>query len=367
MMVAGCKDPGTSPASVDMTSPLADLADLAGAPDLLTPKTFSFARKEYPLGKLLGKTLLIEDFNNDGNLDILAQPFLMLGDGAGGFGLPVELSVGAGAAADFNGDHKMDVAWTQIDKIRVALGDGAGGFAAPIDTPTLVRGDSLFGALAAGDLNGDGIVDLTVTGSLSPLVGVLLGTGLGTFSPITAFDSVAYSEYGVVADFNGDKNLDYASFFGSAAALFGDGKGGLGPMTTYPVGGGISPMAVGDYDGDSKLDLATIDKYNDKLTILLNDGTGRFSALPTMSVGDYPRTVVTGDFNGDKKLDLAVENRGTVTLSVFFGDGLGSFGAPSTVPLPAQTCGMATGDFDKDGVDDLAVACDKILTVLLSR
>ena len=374
VMSAGCEQPGSPPTLPAMPEPPGVMTE---SPERPLTKTFSVERKDYLLGTAAGP-VLVADFNGDRKLDVVVKGFILLGDGMGNLGPPAAVAVGNTwmTAADFDGDGKLDVAWDDPDQLHVALGDGAGGFGAAIDTPTLAGGEQFFGPLAPGDLNGDGIPDLAIrgtgmgtgTGTPSTRVGVLLGTGRGTFSPITAFPSIQYADYVALADFDGDKNLDYVACAGDIAVHFGDGKGGLGPASDYPIGGGISPMTLGDFNGDSKLDFATANKMTDKMTVLLNDGTGRFSGLPAFgSGGRYPRTLVAGDFNGDKKLDLIAENRVDVTMGVFFGDGLGGFGAPSLFPLPAQTCWLQPGDFDRDGMDDLAVFCGKTLAILLSR
>ena len=63
-------------------------------------------------------------------------------------------------------------------------------------------------AVAAADINGDGKLDLVVTNSVSYTVSVFLGNGNGTFAAKQDFTTGGYPNSVVVADLNGDGRLD---------------------------------------------------------------------------------------------------------------------------------------------------------------
>jgi hypothetical protein len=65
-------------------------------------------------------------------------------------------------------------------------------------------------AIAAGDFNGDGRIDLAVANSGSKTVSVLFGNGDGTFSKAAEFEVGIVPSHIVVADVNGDGRADIA-------------------------------------------------------------------------------------------------------------------------------------------------------------
>src|SRR5260370_16754676 len=94
---------------------------------------------------------------------------------------------------DFNGDGKADLAVLSyngncISYITVLLGKGDGTFATPITgqvySQPATGGDVILGTLAAADFNGDGKLDLAVVGDYvsSGGVTILLGNGDGSFT-----------------------------------------------------------------------------------------------------------------------------------------------------------------------------------------
>ena len=230
-------------------------------------------------------------------------------------------------------------------------------------TPSAVLGET---SVAVGDFNGDGHLDLAVANSYSGTVSILLGDGSGNFTPAaTPIVTVGHYPYSIAAgDLNGDGHVDLAvaNFNdGTVSILLGDGTGNFTPAATPTITVGHEPysIAVGDFCGNGKLDLAVANSADNTVSILLGDGAGNFTAAATspITVGVSPYSVAVGDFLGNGNLDLAVANRcgndatcnspGTVTI--LKGDGAGNFSAASTVPVENSPYSVALGDFNGDG------------------
>jgi hypothetical protein len=351
------------------------------------------------------------DFNQDGNQDVVvsdstgASPrnvIVLLGKGDGTFAAPARFTTGGSGeglivAEDFNGDGKLDIAVVnQSDNtVSVLLGNGDGTFQAPKITPALAT-DGFLGAMAAGDFNGDGKLDLAVpdyVGSASGKVAILLGKGDGTFDAPTFLTSGGGSTWPVAADFNKDGKLDLAvaNQFGTIDIFLGNGDGTFNaPIVlsdVQPVGGCCMEnpipisLAAADFNLDGNLDLvvgaAGPDVSNPGLGLANNNlglqiypgkGDGTFTGPQNYLAGGQSIPVVVGDFNGDGAPDVAAGDPGENLVSILlnqtpppisvspnslaFGNqlvGTGSSTQPITVKnnsAAATTIGIAvSGDF----------------------
>ena len=110
----------------------------------------------------------------------------------------------------------LAVANSGDNTVSILVNDGTGKFS-PAATPTVAVGVSPL-SVAVGDFLGNGKLDLAVanqfgndaTESSPGTVSILLGDGTGSFTPAATLP-VGYSPYAVaVGDFNGDGVLDLA-------------------------------------------------------------------------------------------------------------------------------------------------------------
>ncbi|MBL8204548.1 MAG: VCBS repeat-containing protein [Blastocatellia bacterium] len=277
------------------------------------------------------------------------------------------------AVGDFNGDGKADLATanyftdSRSDNIAVLFGNGNGGF----DQFASYQFGALPSAIATGDFNGDGKLDLVVCHSGSNAVTVLFNDGAGSFPRGSAF--IINNPKGVVVgDFNGDGAPDLAvTEFGSVYlwVIPVSSDGSFQAAERYVVGQDPIAVAAGDFNRDGKLDLATANFSSNTISVLQNRGDGKFEAAMSYSVGGAPESITVGDFNTDGKADLAVASANINAVSVLLNNGDGSLKSPISYAVGKVPLAVATGDFDQDGKTDLAVANlgDNQVSVLLNE
>jgi hypothetical protein len=266
------------------------------------------------------------------------------------------------AVADFNGDGKQDLATSnwgffQGTTASIRLGNGDGTFAASTDYG-VGRGPY---AVAAGDLNGDGKVDLAVANDTGNSISVLLGNGDGTFAASVDY-GVGSSCYSVaIGDLNGDGKADLAAtayWSGRVAVLLGNGDGTFTAAAGCATGAGPLSVAIGDLTNDGKADLAVADCSGGTVSVMLGNGDGTFGTRTAFVVGAWPRSVVIADLDHDGAADLATADSGASCASVLLGNGDGTFGARTTLATESDPFCVAAGDLNGDGTPDLAVAAD---------
>jgi uncharacterized repeat protein (TIGR01451 family) len=220
-------------------------------------------------------------------------------------------------------------------------------------------------AIAVGDFNGDGKIDIAVANTGSGDVSILLGNGDGTFQPAVNYSAGNSPSTIAVGDFNGDGKLDLAVFqpaaksvSGSVSILLGNGDGTFQAPKTLALSVSASFMAVADFNVDKKSDLAVCDAAN--IDILIGNGDGTFQPAKQTALLANCGALVAADFNGDAKPDVAIVV-GT-QIQVWTGKGDGTFSQGATLIVNYDPAGnridigtMATVDVNHDGKTDLLV------------
>ncbi len=317
--------------------------------------------------------ILTADFNNDGKPDVAcvnSVPGTMdirLNSGGGYFFAGITYSLAGQswglASADFNTDGNMDLAAViSSGTISVFFGNGTGGFA------TAVNYSAPFSeTIIARDMNGDGKADLVVNNHYYSNIGLLLNSGTGTFGPKVSFNTSVSSSgqgpaYMVVDDFNNDGKADVATsndVSNDVSVLLGTGSGSFLPVTNYTIGSTPLSITSGDVNGDGKKDIITSNSTAQNISVLLGSVSGTFSAANNYTVNTTGtlRDVKCVDINADGNLDIVTCN--SIDLHILLGNGSGTF--PSTVtftnsPLHVN-CGTLTfGDYNNDTKLDIASA-----------
>jgi hypothetical protein len=227
-----------------------------------------------------GKLDLVAENLDNSTPTVTSFVSVLLGKGDGTFQSPVTYASGLDAyslvVGDFNGDGKLDVVLqpafngSTSSTLYFLAGNGDGTFQSPIPAQT-VGGDEFISA--AADFNGDGKLDLFLANQSGPgglpADSILLGKGDGTFQPeieytfgINTIGSTCRA--GVVDDLNADGKLDLASCQGNASVAdvvgvqLGNGDGmfqaatNIVALAQVPFPNGI---VAGDFKGDGRVDL----------------------------------------------------------------------------------------------------------------
>lgn len=275
------------------------------------------------------------------------------------------------ASGDFDGDGKNDIA--VIDQIN--------GFMAVYKNNSTVattafapRINFIAGAqpraIASGDFDGDGKLDIVVANTNDNTVSVYRNTsttGVISFAVKVDFATDVQPLDVAVADFDGDGKPDIAIADGSllpsnVSILRNTGTGTIAfaPRTDIAILLAVSNLAVGDLNGDNKPDIGALSIAGNLMIVLTNNSTPGTISFPTITnyaTGTAPGGLMIGDIDGDNKHDIAYANFFDQSLFVYRNTSSGStitLGTPQNISLPGADR-VALADADGDGRPEIIV------------
>lgn len=331
-----------------------------------------------PVPNAVSGSVLSGDFTSDGVEDLVVSTvdslFLYRSNGDATFQAPVGQLAGEArepvpgetreatpVAADFNRDGHLDLALIANTGVSVLFGKGDGTFQAQVRYGVGTLGTSEWQSLAAGDLDGDGSLDLIAS---EQYVGTFLlhGTASGTFG-----DPVRLGIYGFaglrIADLDRDGNLDLAGVLrGNTYGLFvylGNGDTTFRGERQFRSANYSRSLSIADMNADGYLDILVPDTSG-YLYMNLNDRSGGFG-WASLQATVYAEGTVAADFDADGKLDVVVgsragRSRGTF-VELFIGKGEGTLREVAVAETGVSYAqGIGCADLDQDGRADLAVA-----------
>lgn len=229
-----------------------------------------------------------------------------------GLGAPVNAVV----VGDIDGDHHLDIAFTEPAggvETYLNLANAPGGvvYTQMLGVPT---------ALAMGPIDpASGHLGLAVTDGGGADTKVLLWN-------ISSFDVTSFSTDGgptgiAMGDLNGAGGVDLvittypnAGMQGIVEVYLGDGAGHFTQQGAFPGGVGVRSPVLADLDGDGNLNLLFANQFDMTLSVLKGGGDGTFGPPATISLGNtpafQPAQVTVGFIDGDARPDIAVATQG---------------------------------------------------------
>ena len=321
------------------------------------------------------------DFNNDGFPDFVATHhcyssdylFLFKGNGDCTFDLTATAStypMGSITMNDFNNDGNLDLligeGWVPVgggtqesDTIHLYEGAGDGTFT---ELNTLIA-DNVW--VTSGDLNNDGNIDIVISdvGDTDGVV-VRLGNGDFTFQPATSYSSTRgiLHTVQILGDMNLDGNTDIGvigtSGWESIVFLYGNGDGTFQPampVVDYFTGGpNFCFIVPGDFDEDGVPDFVATcgDIVADADIAYVWDGSQYYDADHFTSSGTWAEV---RDFDLDGHLDVALCSCTIGQVFPGYGNGHfpGALNPDSLLLITDGGRGVLSEDFDLDGDQDL--------------
>lgn len=258
------------------------------------------------------------------------------------------------AAGDLNGDGRIDLVVADEGTSQLSILRGAdNGFTAEERIAT-VRAPR---RVLLADVSGDGRADVLVIGDGGFVVHSVLPNG-GLSVPHTLHSDGQLVDV-AAADVNRDGHIDLALLDRSHSTLtlwLGAEGGRFVAGDVYLIGYGADTALLADLDGDGNTDALTLNRLGDNATFLRGRGGGVFDGIVCLrgEIGDLTAMVVD-DFNRDEQPDLAVASEDGGRLALFLGNGPGRFRALPPVAVGRQPRALVASDFNRDDIPDLAV------------
>ncbi|QEK52483.1 T9SS type B sorting domain-containing protein [Pedobacter aquae] len=276
-------------------------------------------------------------------------------------------------SGDFDGDGKLDLAIvnSSSNSISTLRNNGSSGtisFEAKQDYIT----QSNPGQIKIGDFDGDGKLDLVINEFGNNSFSIFRNTsnvGAITFASANTLSTGAGSNPSALAlgDVNGDGKLDIAitNFGASKLALYRN-TSSVNALSfvldnSYDTQSFPLSVAIGDLDQDGKADIAVSNTNSNTVSFYKNTGTNNilsFADGQAYFAMDSPRELTMGDVDGDGKVDLAVANINASSINIFKNNSTSAFlifdktiHTTGTNPIS-----VALTDFDGDGRLDLVVS-----------
>jgi len=339
--------------------------------------------------------VFLGDINGDGSLDVVTNegdgyPLpnkLYLNNGRGKFQQSGTISDSVRGLADLNGDGTLDLLTNEVDpelngqesQLFIHYNNGQGEF----PSRQLVQDSSNISAIAIGDVNGNGALDIVASSETQ--IFIYKNDGSGGFTRTLGADLDHFTFNIHIADIDSKNGLDIVTheLEGFTDLITIPLPGGGTFIKRFPISqvnsylnNGLGQFAkhqnihtsyegrmsaFGDIDGDGALDLVmgeheqageTGFDHNSKIFFNLNDSSGTFQA--GQDIYSLPTTdLALGDIDNNGTLDIVVATTAGSKMAVFSNLGDRNFDQGTELIGAFQTTAMALGELNGDGFLDI--------------
>lgn len=208
------------------------------------------------------------------------------------------------------------------------------------------------------DFNGDDLPDLAVVARSSALVTILLNNGANGFTLGWQQDLGTGGDSIAAGDINGDGHIDLVvSTANSIARLVNNGAGQFTVTNINGASTFLRWVGLHDVDQDGDLDLLFTGPGEVSIKYRLNSGSNFGANL--FSIGSFrnPQDVIIDDLTGDGFVELVSIPSG-FSFGLHVGTGPWSFTeiTATNYPFPGVCSAMIAVDVDSDGRKDLIIA-----------
>lgn len=309
------------------------------------------------------------DLNNDGLEDILTANsgsgsiFYWLAQPNGTF-LPSVALAASGSptcaiGANVTGGPLGDIVAANFNANTLTIWPDVRQTVPPPGAPFTVAAGSGPFWVQAGDVSGDGRLDLVVANFGAASVSVLLGKADGTFEARRTLTTPSATFSVCIADFDldGKKDIATANYnTASVSVLRSLGAGNFAAPQTYAAQQLPRSICAADLNNDGRPDIAVANNGSSSVSVLIASPDSGFLPSEQYALTAAPQGIAAGDLNNDGWIDLAIAMGTGNSVSVLAGFGGGRFRSAVTFAAGSQPTSLAIGDVNRDGAPDVEVA-----------
>lgn len=230
-----------------------------------------------------------------------------------------------------------------------------------------IAGSGNVSAIASGDLNGDGSIDIVAADYDKSRLFILLNTE-GTLSQSADIALTGKLSSVKISDIDGDGKQDIITTDKTGNNVFvlrnvttEKNSVSFEQAVNFPAGTAPSGLVVRDLDADGRPEIVTANSGSSNVTVLRNLTSGSslaFAEPQHITTAEGPAFVDAADVDGDNKPELAVVNPVSNSVSVLKNtsvSGTVSFELGANIPAGNNPSFLAFGDLNADGKMDMVV------------